>query len=59
MARPLRRSEHDKAEFLRDKFVAAWARTDQIFALVRGQDLLDKPIVWRHPFLFLMLHAQF
>jgi len=56
MARPLRRSEHDKAEFLREKFVAAWARTDQIFALVRGQDLLDKPIVWRHPFIFYLGH---
>ncbi len=56
MARPLRRSEHDKAEFLRDNFVSAWARTDQIFALVRGQDLLDKPIVWRHPFIFYVGH---
>jgi ergothioneine biosynthesis protein EgtB len=56
MARPLRRSEHDKADFLREKFVSAWARTDQIFALIRGQELLDKPIVWRHPFLFYVGH---
>ena len=32
MARPLRRREHDRAGIFREKFVAAWPRTDQIFA---------------------------
>ena len=56
MARPLLRREHDRAGIFREKFVAAWQRTDQIFALVRDPELLAKPIVWRHPFIFYLGH---
>jgi ergothioneine biosynthesis protein EgtB len=56
MARPLRRREYDRAEVFRERFVAAWARTDQIFALVSDPELLAKPIVWRHPFIFYLGH---
>lgn len=56
MARPLRRRENDRAEIFRERFIAAWARTDQIFALVRDQELLAEPIVWRHPFIFYLGH---
>ena len=56
MPRPVRRSEQDKAEILREKFFSAWRRTDQIFALVRDPELLAQPIVWRHPFIFYVGH---
>ena len=56
MARPLLRREYDRAGIFREKFVAAWQRTDKIFALVRDPELLAKPIVWRHPFIFYLGH---
>ncbi|HEY7218608.1 MAG TPA: SUMF1/EgtB/PvdO family nonheme iron enzyme [Candidatus Binatia bacterium] len=56
MPRPVRRSERNKAEALREKFVSTWRRTDQIFALVRDPKLLAQPIVWRHPFIFYAGH---
>src|SRR5689334_25399034 len=56
MARPLLRREYDRAGIFREKFVAAWHRTDKIFALVRDPELLAKPIVLRHPFIFYLCH---
>ncbi|TMA91585.1 MAG: ergothioneine biosynthesis protein EgtB [Deltaproteobacteria bacterium] len=56
MALPLRRFEPSKIELLRDRFIAAWARTDEIFALVPTTEILSKPIVWRHPVIFYVGH---
>src|SRR4029434_10092893 len=38
------------------RFLSAWARSDQLFGLIRDERLLAKPIVWRHPFLFYVGH---
>ena len=38
------------------RFLSAWARSDELFGLIRGNQLLAKPIVWRHPFLFYVGH---
>jgi ergothioneine biosynthesis protein EgtB len=56
MSRPQPRSEALQAQILREKFIATWTRTDEIFALVRDEELLAKPIVWRHPFIFYIGH---
>lgn len=42
--------------YIRDKFIAAWARTDQIFAILPAGELTTTPIVWRHPFVFYVGH---
>lgn len=39
-----------------EKFSAAWARTDQIFDILRPGELSAAPIVWRHPFIFYVGH---
>lgn len=44
------------AEQIRERFHAAWARTDEIFGLVGSAHSLTKPIVWRHPFIFYIGH---
>jgi gamma-glutamyl hercynylcysteine S-oxide synthase len=36
--------------------LSAWAKTDELFGLIRDDRLLAKPIVWRHPFLFYVGH---
>jgi ergothioneine biosynthesis protein EgtB len=38
------------------RFLSAWARSDQLFGLIRDDRLLAKPIVWRHPFIFYVGH---
>ena len=38
------------------RFLSAWARSDELFGLIRDDRLLAKPIVWRHPFLFYVGH---
>ncbi len=38
------------------RFLSAWARSDELFGLIRDERLLAKPIVWRHPFLFYVGH---
>jgi ergothioneine biosynthesis protein EgtB len=38
------------------RFLSAWARSDELFGLIRDDRLLAKPIVWRHPFLFYLGH---
>ncbi|HKY08448.1 MAG TPA: SUMF1/EgtB/PvdO family nonheme iron enzyme [Candidatus Binatia bacterium] len=54
MALPLRRSiGTDK---LRDRLSFAWARTDDIFAILTDDALSAAPIVWRHPFIFYLGH---
>src|SRR6185503_9608197 len=56
MALPLRRSGDIGIDLLRDKFRAAWSRSDEIFAIVPSGQLLAQPIVWRHPFIFYIGH---
>jgi ergothioneine biosynthesis protein EgtB len=38
------------------RFLAAWARSDELFGLIRDDRLLARPIVWRHPFVFYVGH---
>lgn len=38
------------------RFLSAWARSDELFGLIRDERMLAKPIVWRHPFLFYVGH---
>jgi ergothioneine biosynthesis protein EgtB len=38
------------------RYLSAWERSDELFALIRDDQLLAKPIVWRHPFLFYAGH---
>jgi ergothioneine biosynthesis protein EgtB len=38
------------------RFRSAWARSDQLFSLIRDDRLMAKPIVWRHPFIFYVGH---
>jgi ergothioneine biosynthesis protein EgtB len=38
------------------RFRSAWARSDELFGLIRDERLLAQPIVWRHPFLFYVGH---
>jgi ergothioneine biosynthesis protein EgtB len=56
MTLPLRRSAHSKVELLREKLLSAWARSDEIFAILPPQEMLTQPIVWRHPFIFYVGH---
>ncbi len=56
MALPLRRSGESGIDLLRDRFRAAWSRSDEIFAIVPSGQLLAQPIVWRHPFIFYIGH---
>lgn len=41
---------------VREKLIAAWARTDEIFAILPPGELVATPIVWRHPFVFYVGH---
>jgi ergothioneine biosynthesis protein EgtB len=52
---PLRDDRHGVAR-LRQRFLGAWARSDEIFAIVGPEGMLSKPIVWRHPFIFYVGH---
>lgn len=56
MAFTLQRSVLSKIDDLRESFIAAWARTDEIFAIVPRHDWAASPIVWRHPFIFYVGH---
>lgn len=56
MARSLRRVARPAEEFVREKFIAAWTRTDEILAIVPAEEILAKPIVWRHPVVFYVGH---
>jgi ergothioneine biosynthesis protein EgtB len=56
MALPIKRSVPGKIENYRDKFFAAWGRTDRIFDIVPNTELNASPIVWRHPFIFYVGH---
>lgn len=48
--------EQSETEALRDRFLAAWRRTDEIFRIIPDEALLAKPIIWRHPFIFYLGH---
>jgi ergothioneine biosynthesis protein EgtB len=41
---------------LSEKLQAAWARSDQLFDIVKRQAMLSKPIAFRHPFIFYVGH---
>src|SRR4249920_713683 len=56
MALSLKSRGPSAAEQLRERFAAAWARSDQLFAIVGDAQTLSKPIVWRHPFIFYVGH---
>jgi ergothioneine biosynthesis protein EgtB len=56
MALPLPRGGHGAERLFREKFVAAWARTDEIFNIIPTGKMLASPIVWRHPFIFYVGH---
>ena len=56
MTLPLRRSAHSKVELLREKLLSAWARSDEIFAILPAHEMPTRPIVWRHPFIFYLGH---
>jgi ergothioneine biosynthesis protein EgtB len=44
------------AKALRERFVSAWNRTDEIFGIVKAQAFLSTPITLRHPFIFYVGH---
>ena len=54
----LLRDDHDGVTRLRTRFLAAWARSDEIFTVVGAEGMLSKPIVWRHPFIFYVGHLS-
>lgn len=56
MALPSRQAQHPAEEFFRERFDLAWRRTDEIFRIVPADEMLAKPIVWRHPFVFYIGH---
>lgn len=56
MAVPARYSADANVAAIGEKFVKAWARTDEIFALVPESEWGATPIVWRHPFIFYVGH---
>ena len=56
MALLLRRHVQSAAEQLRERLLAAWKRSDALFALVETGQTFAKPIVWRHPFIFYIGH---
>jgi gamma-glutamyl hercynylcysteine S-oxide synthase len=41
---------------LRENFLSAWSRTDEIFSTVKSQAMLSTPIAFRHPFIFYVGH---
>jgi ergothioneine biosynthesis protein EgtB len=46
----------DRAAALREQFILAWNRSDEIFGIVKLHAMLAKPIVFRHPFIFYVGH---
>src|SRR5512132_2878362 len=51
----LARKNRGQVEMLRQKFAAAWQRTDKLFSIV-APAMMAQPIVWRHPFIFYVGH---
>lgn len=56
MAFPSTHRLFSSIETFTEKFSAAWARSDAIFAIVAEAELNTSPIVWRHPFIFYIGH---
>ena len=56
MALLVQRNSSDRVELFRERFAAAWARTDELFAIIPPAAMLAQPIVWRHPFIFYVGH---
>jgi ergothioneine biosynthesis protein EgtB len=44
------------ARALREHFLSAWSRTDEIFGIIKSHAMLSKPIALRHPFIFYVGH---
>jgi ergothioneine biosynthesis protein EgtB len=55
MAFPVTRRLEQPA-LLREQFLQAWSRSDELFGIVKPRAILAKPIVWRHPFIFYVGH---
>lgn len=56
MKSALSREAHSIRTQYEARLLSAWARSDELFGLIRDDQLLAKPIVWRHPFLFYVGH---
>ncbi|HEX2227732.1 MAG TPA: hypothetical protein VHM64_11360, partial [Candidatus Binatia bacterium] len=46
----------DNASLLRENFLSAWTRTDELFGIVKSRAMLTTPIALRHPFIFYVGH---
>ena len=38
------------------RFHSAWSKSDELFGLIKEDQISIKPIVWRHPFIFYVGH---
>jgi ergothioneine biosynthesis protein EgtB len=56
MGKALSRVDSPKVAAFREQLISAWTRTDRIFSLIDRSAMLEKPIVWRHPFIFYVGH---
>ncbi len=56
MGKAVSRVASPKLAAFREQFISAWSRTDRIFSLIGPNAMLEKPIVWRHPFIFYVGH---
>jgi ergothioneine biosynthesis protein EgtB len=56
MALPLRRGSRRALTLLQERLNRAWARSDEILAIVPQREMHARPIVWRHPFIFYLGH---
>ena len=46
----------DPAASLREQFLLAWQRSDDIFGIVKSGHMHAQPIAFRHPFIFYAGH---
>jgi ergothioneine biosynthesis protein EgtB len=51
----VRRVNSQRARF-EGRFRSAWAKSDELFRLIKEDQMLTKPIAWRHPFIFYVGH---
>src|ERR671910_156566 len=49
------RVNFERARF-EGRFRSAWSKSDELFGLVKEDQISIKPIVWRHPFIFYVGH---
>ena len=55
MALPVAR-RMDRPAALREQFLLAWNRSDELFGIIKSHAMLAKPIAFRHPFIFYVGH---